>query len=96
MTEGNKLVTIVPSALKPTSDPAEIESLDGEGTCSSGVNMSLVNTTSRLDLETRWMVQWEGERIHPILVSDIERPLIRDETPFSFSELFISFNPARI
>ncbi|GJJ74318.1 hypothetical protein EMPS_06676 [Entomortierella parvispora] len=65
--EGNKLSTIVPTALKPTFNQSEPRGVDDESPSSSSVNMSLVNTTSRLDLETRWMVQWEGERIHPIL-----------------------------
>lgn len=67
--EGNKLSTIVPTALKSTFNQGEPKGMDDESPSSSSVNTSLVNTTSRLDLETRWMVQWEGERIHPILVS---------------------------
>ncbi|KAF9920940.1 multiprotein-bridging factor 1 [Linnemannia zychae] len=32
-----------------------------------GVDMTVVHSTKKIDLETRWLVQWEGERIHPIL-----------------------------
>ncbi|KAG0048040.1 hypothetical protein BGZ83_006947 [Gryganskiella cystojenkinii] len=65
--EGNKLMTIVPSALKSKSKIPDEECVDADGASSSSVNMALVNTTSRLDIQTRWMVQWEGERLHPIL-----------------------------
>lgn len=34
-----------------------------------GVDMAVVHSTSRIDLETRWLVQWQGERVHPIAVS---------------------------
>lgn len=34
-----------------------------------GVDMAAVHSTSKIDLETRWLVQWQGERVHPISVS---------------------------
>ncbi|KAF9898274.1 hypothetical protein BX616_004258, partial [Lobosporangium transversale] len=70
--EGNIFTEIVPPALKSiTCNHKESEGEDDykseEGASSRGVHMTLVHTTSKLDLETRWLVQWEGERTHPIL-----------------------------
>ncbi|KAI1321840.1 hypothetical protein EDD11_000116 [Mortierella claussenii] len=69
--EGNMFTEIVPPALKPASMTQNAEGAEGANAenelSSQGVSMSLVHTTSKLDLETRWLVQWEGERVHPIL-----------------------------
>lgn len=71
--DGNIFTEITPSAL-----PNATLSIEGdsdkephmvETPSSRGVNMALVHTTSKLDLETRWLVQWEGERVHPIMVN---------------------------
>ncbi|KAG0019416.1 hypothetical protein BGZ80_005841 [Entomortierella chlamydospora] len=59
--EGNIFTEIVPPALKSlSSQRAESENEIGsnaeeEGLSSLGVNMGLVHTTSKLDLETRWL-----------------------------------------
>ncbi|KAF9169678.1 hypothetical protein BGX20_010004 [Mortierella sp. AD010] len=59
--EGNIFTEIVPPALKPlssqrTESENEVDSsAEGEGLSSLGVNMGLVHTTSKLDLETRWL-----------------------------------------
>ncbi|KAF9284143.1 hypothetical protein BGZ68_004893 [Mortierella alpina] len=72
--DGNIFTEITPSAI-----PNATLSIEGdsdkephmmETPSSRGVNMALVHTTSKLDLETRWLVQWEGERVHPIMKPD--------------------------
>ncbi|KAG0005435.1 hypothetical protein BGZ65_011176 [Modicella reniformis] len=70
--EANSFTEIVPSAVKQKVILQEESEDDGDSNAedtpnSLEVNMALVHTTSRLDLETRWLVQWEGERMHPIL-----------------------------
>ncbi|KAG0299523.1 hypothetical protein BGZ98_009966 [Dissophora globulifera] len=71
--EDNTLTEIAPFALKPTAtfqvDNEDVgdQRVEDAQSSSLGVNMALVHTTSKLDLETRWLVQWEGERIHPIM-----------------------------
>ncbi|KAF9949856.1 hypothetical protein BGZ72_008370 [Mortierella alpina] len=69
--DGNIFTEITPSAL-----PNATLSIEGESDkepdmvetpSSRGISMALVHTTSKLDLETRWLVQWEGERLHPIM-----------------------------
>ncbi|KAF9112961.1 hypothetical protein BGX27_002507 [Mortierella sp. AM989] len=58
--EGNAFTEIVPPALKPlpsqrAGSEYEKDSNNEEGLSSLGVNMALVHTTSKLDLETRWL-----------------------------------------
>ncbi|KAG0203591.1 hypothetical protein BGX28_004194 [Mortierella sp. GBA30] len=71
--DGNIFTEITPSALPNAtldiddSNDNYTASSTTEASSSRGVNMALVHTTSKLDLETRWLVQWEGERLHPIL-----------------------------
>lgn len=72
--EANSFIEIIPSAVKQRAtlqaegeNSSEHNTEDTPG--SLGVSLALVHTTSKLDLETRWLVQWEGERIHPILVT---------------------------
>ncbi|KAF9432229.1 hypothetical protein BGZ76_011089 [Entomortierella beljakovae] len=66
--EGNIFTEIVPPVLVSSrTEDSDQESSAGSRFNTLSTNMALVHTTSRIDLETRWLVQWEGERIHPIL-----------------------------
>ncbi|KAI8596890.1 hypothetical protein EDD21DRAFT_234631 [Dissophora ornata] len=71
---GNIFTEVTPFAMNPTNatlqkdDDVDKDQSAEEELSSQSVNMALVHTTSKLDLETRWLVQWEGERMHPILV----------------------------
>ncbi|KAF9582780.1 hypothetical protein BGW38_010767 [Lunasporangiospora selenospora] len=80
--DGNTFTEVSPSNVKqPTAviDENAPHLSGAEGSSSLGVNMSLVHTTSRLDVETRWLVQWEGERKHPIFPAhDLHIRQIRD------------------
>ncbi|KAF9939463.1 hypothetical protein BGZ67_009499 [Mortierella alpina] len=69
--DGNIFTEITPSALPNATlnieGDSDKEPYMVETPNSRGVNMALVHTTSKLDLETRWLVQWEGERVHPVM-----------------------------
>ncbi|KAF9571828.1 hypothetical protein EC968_010629 [Mortierella alpina] len=72
--DGNIFTEITPSALPNATlsnegGDSDKEPYMADTPSSRGVNMALVHTTSKLDLETRWLVQWEGERVHPIMAA---------------------------
>ncbi|KAF9120487.1 hypothetical protein BGW39_011325 [Mortierella sp. 14UC] len=72
---GGGFVELTPPALKTTA-AVQFKAKGGGGGVKSharkdqatvGVDMAVVHSTKRLDLETRWLVQWQGERVHPIV-----------------------------
>ncbi|KAF8932801.1 hypothetical protein BGZ47_011181 [Haplosporangium gracile] len=71
---GGAFIEVTPPALKTTA-ALQFKTSGGGGGVKSharkdqatvGVDMAVVHSTSRIDLETRWLVQWQGERVHPI------------------------------
>ncbi|KAK5809122.1 hypothetical protein F5H01DRAFT_351266 [Linnemannia elongata] len=71
---GGGFIEVTPPALKTTA-ALQFKTSGGGGGVKSharkdqatvGVDMAVVHSTSKIDLETRWLVQWQGERIHPI------------------------------
>ncbi|KAG0270727.1 hypothetical protein BGZ95_001599 [Linnemannia exigua] len=73
---GGGFVELTPPALKTTA-AVQFKAKGGGGggvksharkdQATVGVDMAVVHSTRKLDLETRWLVQWQGERVHPIL-----------------------------
>ncbi|KAG0372581.1 hypothetical protein BGX24_000064 [Mortierella sp. AD032] len=73
---GGGYVELTPPALKTTA-AVQFKAKGGGGggvksharkdQATVGVDMAVVHSTRKLDLETRWLVQWEGERVHPIM-----------------------------
>ncbi|KAF9905319.1 hypothetical protein EC991_001741 [Linnemannia zychae] len=73
---GGGFIELTPPALKTTAAVQFKAKGGGGGGVKSharkdqgtvGVDMAVVHSTKRLDLETRWLVQWQGERVHPIM-----------------------------
>ncbi|KAF9127745.1 hypothetical protein BGX30_014648 [Mortierella sp. GBA39] len=71
---GGSFIEVTPPALKTTA-ALQFKTSGGGGGVKSharkdqatvGVDMAVVHSTSKIDLETRWLVQWQGERVHPI------------------------------
>ena len=75
--QDNGFVEVTPPAMKSTA-ALQFKANGGVGGVKSharkdqatvGVDMAVVHSTRKLDLETRWLVQWQGERAHPIMVT---------------------------
>ncbi|KAF9090441.1 hypothetical protein BGX23_005970 [Mortierella sp. AD031] len=73
--QDNGFVEVTPPAMKSTA-ALQFKANGGAGGVKSharkdqatvGVDMAVVHSTRKLDLETRWLVQWQGERVHPIM-----------------------------